>query len=170
MNPLFISHLVADFLLQPTKLVSWKERTIDGIVIHAAIHGIIMALLVFQLNSQAALAIGTVTILHGLIDYSKVRYFKKSKHDFELGFLLDQAGHLVVLVVAARFITLPEFWFDNTGVSSGLLLFFASLFFATHNLLNIKNHPTKTLEAQQKRFAAIALCFIAFFIASITVR
>lgn len=165
MNPLFIAHLAADFLLQPNWLVQWKEKRIAGVVTHAAVHGIVMLIVLFPFRPEAFITVTIVALLHGLIDHAKIAYQKKRK-SFGEAFLLDQFAHLVVLI-AAIVIVRPSFhifWISETGLGIFWLLFFFSLVFALNHLFKLKKFPLKNSQQMALRLLLIVVVFAAFLI------
>jgi nitrate reductase NapE component len=94
---LFLAHIVGDFILQPNSWVADKEHKKHKSIylyIHIALHGILAFAFVGDSNF-IGLAI-VLTLLHGLIDYAKLRLQKKkTKRSW---FLFDQALHILVIV------------------------------------------------------------------------
>ena len=121
---LLLAHLLGDFLLQPTAWVLDKEakkHKSSFLYIHVLLHGILAFALVFE--SDFLWYALLLTVLHGIIDYVKLRYqTKKSKRFW---FLLDQFLHLITLVGIAFFYTnasidfsllSANFWIIVTGI------------------------------------------------------
>lgn len=121
---LLLAHLLGDFLLQPTAWVLDKEakkHKSSFLYIHVLLHGILAFVLVFE--SAFLWYALLLTVLHGIIDYIKLRFqTKKSKR---LWFLLDQFLHLITLVGIAFFYTnasidfsllSANFWIIVTGI------------------------------------------------------
>lgn len=157
MHPLFTSHIIADFLLQPTWLVRWKEKTAAGIIVHALIHAAIMALFIRPQTLQVLLIIAGIAVLHGIIDSLKINYQKKHP-EFGTSFLADQLMHFAVLVLALPYLPYPVFWHSEKGIGIGILLFFFSFIIALFNLAD----TYKTAYAKGILFAALA--FMLFFV------
>ena len=121
---LLLAHLLGDFLLQPTTWVLDKEakkHKSSFLYIHVLLHGILAFALVFE--SDFLWYALLLTVLHGIIDYVKLRFqTKKSKRFW---FLLDQFLHLITLVGIAFFYTNASidysllnanFWIIVTGI------------------------------------------------------
>lgn len=99
---LLLAHLLADFVLQPEKLVRWKQQAWGGIAVHGLVHLLISAILlaVYFPNMNVLVAILLVAAAHFLIDWIKI-FFEKGMDHYLGTFLLDQAAHLGVLALAA---------------------------------------------------------------------
>jgi hypothetical protein len=92
---LLLGHLVADFPLQTDHIFRLKKRSSLGVLLHVGIHVGIMAVLLQNPLAQwrELLILG---VSHFLIDWVKVH--SKTRQEW-LGFLLDQAAHVSVLVL-----------------------------------------------------------------------
>lgn len=99
---LLLAHFLADFVLQPEKLVKWKQRQWSGIAVHGLVHmGISLVLLAVYLpNMSVIAAILLVAAAHFLIDWLKIIYERGAKK-YVGPFLADQAAHIAVLALAA---------------------------------------------------------------------
>lgn len=131
MLPLYIAHLIGDFLLQPAWLVNLKMRRSVGVIIHAIIHAIVMGILVMPERSGAFLTIGLIALLHGVIDQIKISY--------SISFLLDQLAHFgiitaTLLLPSFLYPTSPAFWKTENGITVLLLLAFFSVGMGMWNL------------------------------------
>lgn len=157
MHPLFVSHVVADFLLQPTWLVKWKEKTAVGIIVHAIIHAAIMALFIWPQTLRVLLVIAGIAAVHGIVDFFKINYQKKHP-EFGASFLTDQLAHFAVLVLALPYVPYPVFWHSEKGIGMATLLFLFSFVIALFNLAS----TYKT--AQPKGILLVALVFMLFFV------
>ena len=160
MNPIFIAHLVADFLFQPTWLVKWKKRSSKGIIVHASIHAAILAVLVIPQTFLAAAIILIIALTHGIIDHIKISLPKKS---FEPAFLFDQVIHAAILLFAMRFLPFNQnFWNSENGVLLAALLVFFSFGIGLWNLIHIKNYPVQTIQQKTVRISTIILVFLLY--------
>ncbi len=95
---LLLAHLLADFILQPSKWVNEKERLLlksGKLYLHLLIHFACMAILVWDVNFLPFIT--AITIVHGMIDYLKLKYQKNKRRT---AFFLDQIFHIVTLIVA----------------------------------------------------------------------
>lgn len=168
MNPLFLAHLVADFLLQPKWLVDLKQNDRRGIIIHAAIHAIAMIAVLSPRRLEVFALITAIALTHGLIDSIKIRY-QKNKENFEGLFLADQLAHLTVLFGASWLVNpnIPAFWASEVGRLIFVILFVFSFGVAWWNLSHLQKFPLKTLPQRFSRFALLALVFALFAIPSL---
>lgn len=162
MHPLFLSHLIGDFLLQPGWLVKWKQKDIAGTILHALIHGIIMMALVVPVTSSAFLAILGITLSHAAIDQIKINSQSWAK-TFAVGFLIDQCAHFAIIAVAAYSVQMVHpFWYTEMGRGIGALLFFFAASLAYRNLFQLAKYPVKSRKESLLRFALITAPFILF--------
>lgn len=99
---LLLSHLIGDFPLQTNQIYRLKNKSWLGIVLHAVVHVVVTAMLIRQPLSVWSMLLW-LGILHFLIDLTKLRLPIKQQW---LGFLLDQAAHLITLWL------LTQFWPD----------------------------------------------------------
>jgi hypothetical protein len=95
---LLLSHLVGDFPLQTNQIYRFKNKSWVGVALHAAIHVVLAALLVKQPLSVWPLLV-ILGVVHFIIDLIKVRI---PTQRLALGFLLDQAAHIAVVLWLAR--------------------------------------------------------------------
>ena len=162
MHPLFLSHLLGDFLLQPTALVHWKERSVKGIAVHASVHGLTMFLLCMPTTWRAAAAILAVMVAHGVIDHIKVMKQRYTK-SFELGFLADQLAHFLCIVAAVRFgVKAPTFWLGEQGAIVAGVLLFLTFGNGLFNLMRLPKFPLKTAASKVGRVALVTAPFALF--------
>lgn len=160
MNPIFIAHLIADFLLQPTWLVKWKKCSAKGITAHALIHAAILAILIIPQTFLATATILIIALTHGIIDHIKISLPKKS---FEPAFLFDQAVHAAILLLATRFLPFNSiFWNSEFGILTLSILAFFSFGIGIWNLMHIKNYPVYNFAEKTTRIFAVTLVFSAF--------
>jgi len=131
---LILAHFLADYPLQPNRLVAFKVRHFGGVVLHSLVHVFTSVLLGLPFASQANfwLAIGTMFVTHSALDQGKVlihRRFKKANRF--LFYVLDQVGHMAVIAASSwlwlRNLTpdLGGFWlhvFQNMSLVNYLLV------------------------------------------------
>lgn len=100
--PLLLAHLIADFLLQPERLVRWKHENWKGNALHGLVHFALSFLLlgVYLPNGNVFAALLLVSASHFLIDGIKISFEKRTDR-YIWPFLLDQLAHLAVLGIAA---------------------------------------------------------------------
>ncbi len=106
---LILGHLLADFMLQPGKLIVLKNKSSFGIFLHVLIHFTVSAALLspFIFNGYAWLLyiIGGIAVTHFLLDHCKILYeADKRHHNIVETFLLDQAMHFFVITAAYFFL------------------------------------------------------------------
>ncbi|MBI2638698.1 DUF3307 domain-containing protein [Candidatus Peregrinibacteria bacterium] len=167
MNPLFLAHLIADFLLQPKWLVEWKEKNRGGIVIHAAIHALIMVAVLIPRRFDLFTVVAAIALLHGFIDFLKIRY-QANKKNFELFFLADQLAHLAVMIAASFFLSyIPAFWTQEAGRLVFVIFLIFSFGVAWWNLSHLEKFPLKTFAERLSRFALLVAIFALFTIPSL---
>ncbi|RKZ31000.1 hypothetical protein DRQ36_03545 [bacterium] len=97
-----LAHVVADFPLQPDALIQAK-RKFAGVVFHAALFGIALAMVMGRYLEVTAVVFAVVglTVFHGLVDWAKSLITKKLGRESIYYFLGDQALHLASLFVVA---------------------------------------------------------------------
>lgn len=156
MNPLFIAHLAADFLLQTTHMVKWKMRNFMGIIAHSAVHAGVLALFLLPRNLSTIGLILAITVAHGLIDQIKV-ISQRRINSFGPSFLLDQLAHIAVLAAAAFALqNFPAIWKSETGILIASLVAFLSFGVGTWHLTHIP-------ENRQQRTTKVAIVAFTFF-------
>ncbi len=106
---LILGHLVADFILQPEKLVKWKYASWRGIVVHAFIHAGINLLLLFSVwnDSRVLLLVLGLAIAHFFIDKLKILLEPKFKV-LLIPFFGDQILHLMTIVIGVNLLGLQD--------------------------------------------------------------
>lgn len=132
---LILAHFIADFVLQPDRIVRMKHESWKGNLIHAGIHGAtsIVIMIPFLPNPAILMAILIVTVSHFFIDSAKIQ-LEKCANKFVKTFLLDQSAHLLLIsgagyllrneAPASWFATfrVAEMWYLNPLVAAGLIL------------------------------------------------
>jgi hypothetical protein len=97
----YLSHLLADFLLQPNSIAR-NKRNPGALLKHSAIHIITtLAIINFDLNFKVALAILFLAFAHAGCDYVKARFSR----DGLTGFIIDQFVHLMLIACVAIYLT-----------------------------------------------------------------
>jgi len=98
---LYLSHLVADFLLQPDR-VAKNKRNPRALLEHSGIHAATALVIVnVDLSVRVALAILFLAIAHAVCDYLKARFTR----DDWAAFTVDQVVHLLFVAIAAVWLT-----------------------------------------------------------------
>jgi hypothetical protein len=185
---LFFAHFVADFLLQPTWLVVWKNRSWKGVFVHASIHfltALAVLALYFQ-NLDALILAGAIAILHFTIDCTKAHHERNAKN-FQFSYWIDQAFHYFsIVLVGFLSITLnsqPSFHLAvqnwpviNLLLRPEILIYLSLAIFSTLTVeygifqtVRIKNnfHYTINYQALIKRLLIASLIFLGLLFASI---
>lgn len=101
---LLLSHLLADFVLQPKKLVLWKIKSKLGTLVHAVIHFVVLTLAflpIIIVNGYywiLAVLFG-LALAHFVIDEAKIHYSLKHTRKIK-PFIADQLLHVLTLLLA----------------------------------------------------------------------
>ena len=112
---LFLAHLIADFILQPNWIAKDK-RKISKLALHSLIHFLTAVLLVnTALTKKLLVVLIVLAFSHAISDYIKARFTR----DEWLAFTVDQIVHLLMIIVAAIFL--------STNVSSNARAIFQVL-------------------------------------------
>ena len=143
MNPLLyflLIHFLADYPLQPNKLIQLKKKSYWGVFLHCCVHltVLILVLLPFLHLKSVWIGIGVIFFTHNIIDYIKVRLDKKHP-DWRLPhYLLDQVTHLVVIACVVAYLQniTPQFiggsmdlYLDQSVVLYVLILVLVTYFY-----------------------------------------
>lgn len=98
---LYLSHLVADFLLQPNRIAK-NTRSPRALLAHSGIHVATALVIVnIELSVRVAVAIVFLAIAHAVCDYLKARFTR----DEWAAFTVDQLAHLLFVAIAAVWLT-----------------------------------------------------------------
>lgn len=123
---LFLGHFIADFLLQPNKLVAWKSQSWKGIAVHSTIHFLVTSLLLYIYLPTGAIFLITlpVALVHFMIDSLKASHQRKSQHAL-IAYWVDQALHYLSLIAAyligAKYVMAQSQPITFTGVTAPVL-------------------------------------------------
>lgn len=99
---MFLAHLLGDYVFQGDRIASWKSRSVWGVVVHGAIVTLftwLCSFLVWPYWWPYVLLIGAA---HIAIDIARTRVKKVSPAMALLLLLLDQALHVLILVLTVR--------------------------------------------------------------------
>ncbi|MEK7523639.1 MAG: DUF3307 domain-containing protein [Patescibacteria group bacterium] len=171
MNPLFIAHLAADFLLQPKWLAKLKEQRQAGVVIHSLVHAVLTAACLATLRPDALTFAFLLGAAHGVIDSVKIRY-QNHHGTFGRSFLLDQTVHFLVLIAASKFILakltpLPlAFWNTQPGIIILLIFSFFSFGVGVWNLAHAQRFEERRPLNRAFQFMMLSLIFVAYLSAA----
>jgi type IV secretory pathway VirB3-like protein len=128
---LFLGHFIADYPLQPNKLVAWKNRSWKGVSVHVSIHFLVTSLLLYiYLPTVAVILISLpVALIHFLIDSIKAAHERKHRHS-ALAYWVDQGFHFLSLIavylLGAKFVLAQTRPVIFTGVTSPFLSLYAN--------------------------------------------
>lgn len=141
---LIIGHLLGDFLLQTSRLVTFKQKSIFGIILHCLIIWISQAILLlpYLFSLEVWGTITLIAIIHFGIDFSKIALKEKTKTKIPLiPFTLDQVAHFIVLYLGYLFIKNQEplwftnsWWFESLYQNTALLVYFSGIIFFSYSL------------------------------------
>lgn len=137
---LILAHFLADYPLQPNRLVAYKVRHFSGIVIHSLTHALTSLLLGFPFILQGRFwwAVLAVFVTHNLIDKTKLvaqGHFREV--NAFIFYVADQVLHLAV-IFASSWIWLRNLVPDLGGAwlkvyeSFSLMNFFLALILVTY--------------------------------------
>ncbi|MCC7197767.1 DUF3307 domain-containing protein [Candidatus Peregrinibacteria bacterium] len=154
---LLLAHLLADFVLQPHKLVAWKFKSWKGTAAHASVHfaANLLVFLPFLNDIRVWLVFVAVSATHFAIDSIKIEKEKHGRH-FLAYFCADQMAHLAVIsLVAGLFLGFPlewniVFWGNSLGETLTVLGI---------NLLILLTYVVEILIFQVKRMKNRSLLF-----------
>ena len=106
---LILAHMIGDFVLQTNRVAKMKATSQKGLLLHFCLitgtQMVLMGIYYGLLGISAAIIVG---LIHGFIDYSKVKITDKFKYQ-SIYFILDQVMHILTIVVVA--------WLLNPGNS-----------------------------------------------------
>lgn len=97
-SAMLLAHLVGDYLLQTNAMARWKSESLKGVLVHGSIVLVVTVLFALPFDPAWwpwALAIG---LIHIAVDGIKFRL--GNKFNVLALFLLDQATHLSVIMIA----------------------------------------------------------------------
>jgi hypothetical protein len=121
---ILLAHLAGDFILQPGKWVSDKNRNkirSPKLFIHTGVHAILLAL-VLEFNLYYWKAFILIIISHFLIDLTK-SWLSDTRPGTQL-FFLDQAAHIAIIAIATSIY--QPLGFNVSGLLSGSNLVLAT--------------------------------------------
>jgi hypothetical protein len=120
---IYFGHLLADFLFQTNRLVEQKRAGKSrAYLIHGLIHYFSCALLLgffvrgSLLSPRTQFALVALTLVHLLIDFSKIKLTGRLVKEGPWAYLCDQAAHLATVIAAAVIIAPAESFAELAGV------------------------------------------------------
>ncbi|MBT0588179.1 DUF3307 domain-containing protein [Alteromonas oceanisediminis] len=158
--PFLLTHVVCDFYLQPNRWIEAKKANTyrsPELYSHSLLHGVAMLLPAVVLGIDwhlTAYLVVVVAVSHYLIDLWKVT---TSNGDTLTYFVLDQALHIVVLVLAAVYLTggiSLNTVLAHENLPKGIAILFAYLVILKPSSIVIgsilKNYPIANVDAEQE--------------------
>lgn len=127
---LLVAHLLGDFLLQPTFWVKSKEEKkikSPWIYAHLVVHSVVLSFLFWDLSYWSLIL--TIVFLHGVIDLLKL--YSQSKKSKSRWFLIDQALHLVSILVVWWIWEKPNLQIGSILQDQNLLIYTLAILFLT---------------------------------------
>lgn len=97
---LLLSHLLADYPLQPQALVALKSKP-RGLAIHLGVHLAVMLILVWPVLPSTWPALLVLTLFHGWLDRTKINSSARLGFSEPVAYLLDQGLHLASLIAVS---------------------------------------------------------------------
>jgi len=99
---LLLAHLIADFPLQTTELVRWKQRSPYGVIVHCAVVGVVSGLLLYPDLGRFWPGILTLALVHILADQGKISLTRqRPRADNVFSFVGDQLLHVAAIALVA---------------------------------------------------------------------
>lgn len=170
---LLLAHLLADFVFQSNKLITWKKKDWKGVFMHVFIHWVTSLLLLFPFLSkpQFPIVVTVIALSHFIIDSLKIRFEKEDKRYVKI-FLADQELHLIVIVLGA--FVLEEFGGAETAKSQipvyanvGMMIYWIFSVVVTffYSILKFQFHRQREQDTHMEfDYVAMLIRFIAFSI------
>ena len=170
---LLLAHLIGDFILQPNKWVSDKEKKKEKSIylyLHTALHLALMLLFVAEADfiSYGIL----LAISHGIIDLIKLKFQKKKTK--RIWFSVDQALHLIMIFVVVLAYNNTSIDFQNIDNSiwiliTGIVLLTKPTSIIIKNIISIwtpesKNKEDNSLQNAGKYIGILERLFVFCFI------
>lgn len=115
---LLLGHFLGDFPLQTEYVFVAKNKGPAGIALHASLVGAVTLLLVFPYGFPTIVGVIIVSILHGVVDWGKIKLIPK-RQSTQVLFFIDQGIHVGLLVALAFCLGFPTL--DNLVWPSFLL-------------------------------------------------
>ncbi|NCF65072.1 MAG: DUF3307 domain-containing protein [Chloroflexi bacterium] len=145
---LLLADIIADYPLQSDRLVVAKKR-LPGLVIHVAIHWVVMTLLLWSVLAIVWPYILAIVAIHFAIDSFKNYLGRIRPHWVINTYLLDQLLHVTSLVLVSALMAqsteLPVWQITKPWVAYALGLLLAThVWFVTERILYYRNDEQKT--------------------------
>ncbi|MBN2087452.1 DUF3307 domain-containing protein [Candidatus Peregrinibacteria bacterium] len=145
----FLIHFLADYPLQPNKLVQMKKKGYLGVLLHCCVHlaTLLVVLMPFLGNNKVLVGIAVIFVTHNIIDQTKIALDKKYPKCRLYFYLLDQFTHLVIVTSVAFYIgtvSMPscELYSNQSVVLYALVLILSTFFYdVTAYFIKTRNKP-----------------------------
>lgn len=98
---LTLSHLIGDFILQPNKLIAWKNKSVIGTLVHVIILFIVNLFFLVPYFGVKGFFLGLflIYLIHLIEDIFKIEYVKKYPKSEFAAFIFDQAVHFTAFTI-----------------------------------------------------------------------
>ena len=129
---LIIAHFIGDFLLQPKGWVEEKElkkAKSPKLYLHVFIHGLLVLILLWSLDYWLLALL--LMASHGIIDAIKLYAQKENKNKTSAWFLIDQALHLISILMWWMVFFKPELHVASWIEDPSVWIYAAALLFIT---------------------------------------
>lgn len=170
---LLLAHLIGDFILQPNKWVSDKEKKKEKSIylyLHTALHLVLMLLFVAEVDF---IIYGIIlAISHGIIDFMKLKFQKENTK--RIWFSVDQFLHLqmifiIVLVYKNATIDLQNIENHIWILITGIILLTKPTSIIIKNIISIwtpesKNKEDNSLQSAGNYIGILERLFVFCFI------
>lgn len=127
---LLVAHFIGDFILQTKSIVHDKQQNklrSKKLYLHVLIHAVLVFGLIMNVNYWKGLVL--LVLSHLAIDLWKLYNVNKENH--RTLFIIDQAMHILVILVVSNYYT-PWLWNFVNGINQNdLLLFILALLLTT---------------------------------------
>ncbi|MCL5244239.1 DUF3307 domain-containing protein [Cellulophaga sp. 20_2_10] len=170
---LLLAHILGDFVLQPNSWIKDKQKKKQKSIYlywHTLIH-LVALVLILEFNATYFLGIGAIVTTHYIIDLAKLKL--QNKKNARVLFFLDQALHLIVLLVVAYCYT--DVTFNMSYLTApGVILFLIAIFLLTNvsailmkviiSRWKLENDTKKSLKNAGAYIGVLERLFIFIFI------
>lgn len=111
---LLFGHLLADFTFQTNHIAEWKRKSMQGLLVHVAIHPVCYLIVCWPLLSipwafglSGWMCILIATVLHFAEDWFRVTMVNKGWPDNTAFYVFDQIVHIAILWILAPTKSMP---------------------------------------------------------------
>lgn len=136
---LYFIHFLADYTLQSSAMVRYKQEHFLGVLLHSTVHLVthLVILIPFLYDKKVLLGIAVIYLVHIGLDQSKMELNKADPKHLRFFYFVDQLIHLVVITLCAWFIGRPaphllSGWALNLYVNPSVALYLLALALCTY--------------------------------------